>query len=258
MIDVKDLVVKYGEFTVLNGVDLQVNPNETMAILGQSGCGKSTLLKVLIGLLKPTAGQVTIDGDDVLSLRGKDRVQHCQKFGVLFQSSALFNSMTLLENVTFPLIEHTKLDPNIIDIQGRMKLDLVGLSGSEHMLPSQLSGGMKKRAALARAMVMDPKILFLDEPSAGLDPVIAAGLDALINKLKRAFRMTLVVVTHDIESCFLIADRITVLRKGKIMTVGTPDEIKASEDEYIQQFISRQADEFIGGDEGFIAELVNK
>lgn len=257
MIGIKDLVVKYGDFTVLEGVNLHIQPNETMVILGQSGCGKSTLLKVLIGLLKPYAGEVTVDGQDALSLRGKARVEHCQKFGVLFQSSALFNSMTILENVMFPLMEQTRLAPNIMEIQAKMKLDIVGLSGSEYRMPSELSGGMKKRAALARAMVADPKILYLDEPSAGLDPVIAAGLDDLINKLKRAFRMTLVVVTHDIESTFLIADRICVLRKGKVLQVGTPDEIRNSEDEYIQQFIKRQPDEHISGEEGFIADLAN-
>ena len=256
MIDVKDLVVKYGDFTVLDGVNLHIKPNETMAILGQSGCGKSTLMKVLIGLLKPYSGQVTIDGQDALSLKGQQRVEHCQKFGVLFQSGALFNSMTILENVMFPLSEHTKLDPNIMEIQAKMKLDIVGLSGSEYRLPSELSGGMKKRAALARAMVADPKILYLDEPSAGLDPVISAGLDALINKLKKAFRMTLVVVTHDIESTFLIADRITVLRKGKVLQIGTPDEIRNSKDDYINQFIHRRPDDHIGG-EGFISELAN-
>ena len=256
MIEVKDLVVKYGDFTVLDGVDLHVEPNETMAILGQSGCGKSTLMKVLVGLLEPFKGEVAIDGEDVLNMTGKQRREHCQKFGVLFQSGALFNSMTILENVMFPLVEHTKLDPNIMEIQAKMKLDIVGLSGSEHRLPSELSGGMKKRAALARAMVADPKILYLDEPSAGLDPVIAAGLDELINKLKKAFRMTIVVVTHDIESTFIIADRITVLRKGKVLQVGTPDEIRDSKDEYINQFINRRPDAHIGG-EGFIAELAN-
>ncbi len=257
MIKVKDLVVRYGDFTVLDGVNLEVKPNETMAILGQSGCGKSTLMKVLIGLLKPAEGTVEIDGENALGLKGKKRIELCRKFGVLFQSAALFNSMSLLENVMFPLIEHTKLAGNIMEIQAKMKLDLVGLSGSEHKLPSELSGGMKKRAALARAMVMDPKILYLDEPSAGLDPVIAAGLDDLINKLKKAFRMTLVVVTHDIESTFIIADRICVLRKGKVLQVGTPDEIRNTKDAYIQQFISRQPDESIAGEEGFIADLAN-
>ena len=257
MIKVNDLVVRYGDFTVLDGVNLHVRPNETMTILGQSGCGKSTLLKVLIGLLEPAEGTVEIDGENALGLKGPARVDLCRKFGVLFQSSALFNSMSLLENVTFPLREHTKLGANIMEIQAKMKLDLVGLSGTEHKLPSQLSGGMKKRAALARAMVMDPKILYLDEPSAGLDPVIAAGLDSLINKLKKAFRMTLVVVTHDIESTFLIADRITVLRKGKVLAVGTPDEIRNSDDAYVKQFINREADEFIAGEEGFIAELAH-
>lgn len=257
MIKANNLVVRYGDFTVLDGVDLHVRPNETMAILGQSGCGKSTLLKVLIGLLEPAEGTVEIDGGNALGLKGKARIELCKKFGVLFQSAALFNSMSLLENVMFTLMEHTKLGANIMEIQAKMKLDLVGLSGSEHKLPSELSGGMKKRAALARAMVMDPKILYLDEPSAGLDPVIAAGLDDLINKLKKAFRMTLVVVTHDIESTFLIADRITVLRKGKVLQVGTPDEIRNSEDDYVRQFINREADEFIAGEEGFIAELAN-
>ncbi len=257
MIKVRNLVVKYGDFTVLDGVTLHVKRGETMVILGQSGCGKSTLLKVLIGLLEPASGTVEIDGRNALGLKGKARIELCKKFGVLFQSAALFNSMSILENVMFPLMEHTELDPQIMEIQAKMKLDLVGLSGSEHKLPSELSGGMKKRAALARAMVMDPKLLYLDEPSAGLDPVIAAGLDELINKLKKAFRMTLVVVTHDIESTFLIADRICVLRKGKVLQVGTPEEIRNSPHDYIRQFIHRQPDESIAGEEGFIAELAN-
>jgi len=244
MIEIKNVVAGYGDTIILNGVSLEIEDNETMVIMGQSGCGKSTLLKLLIGLLRPFDGEILVDGKDIAKAREKEHVAYCRSFGVLFQGSALFNSMSVEDNVTFPLREH---QPNLADstmrIMARMKLELVGLAGCEELLPSQLSGGMKKRAALARAMVMDPKLLFLDEPSAGLDPVIAAGLDDLINKVKKAFKMSMVVVTHDIESSFRIADRMTVFRDGQVLQIGTPDDIRDSKDDYVQQFIHREPDE---------------
>lgn len=243
IIKVKDLVVKYGTRTVLNGVNLEIFKGESIAILGKSGCGKSTLLRHLIGLSQPTSGQVIVKGQDITSMDEDEKTEILKKLGMLFQSSALFNSMTVGDNVALPLREHTPLEESTINIMTNMKLGLVGLSGFEDFKPSQLSGGMKKRAGLARAIAMDPDILFCDEPSAGLDPVVAAGLDRLILELKKAFKMTIVVVTHELASVAIIADRVAMMHEGKIMAIGTLKELKSQNNPLMRQFFNREPDD---------------
>ncbi|RMI13021.1 MAG: ABC transporter ATP-binding protein [Calditrichaeota bacterium] len=237
------MVAAYGNRVVLDGINLDIYPGEILAILGRSGCGKSTLLRHMLGLAKPSAGQILIKGQDITTMSEDEKNELFKKVGMLFQSAALFNSMTIADNVALPLREHTQLEESTIQIMVKMKLDLVGLSGFENFKPAQLSGGMKKRAGLARALAMDPEILFCDEPSAGLDPVVAAGLDNLIRKLQKAFKMTIVVVTHEMASVFVIADRIAMMHKGKILAVGTKEELEKSSDPIIQQFLNRQPDE---------------
>ncbi len=239
MIRVDDLVTHFGARRILNHVSLDIQAGETMVILGGSGTGKSTLLRHLVRLETPTTGHIYIKGQDVCHMRENDFNQIRRKMGMLFQSAALFNSMTIEENVSLPLRELTRLEEPTIRIMTRIKLDLVGLSGFENFMPSQLSGGMKKRAGLARALAMDPEILLFDEPSAGLDPITAAGIDMLILKLKQAFRMTIVVVTHELPSAFLIADRMCVMQGGEIVAVGTPDEVRNHSDPRVQQFMNR-------------------
>lgn len=242
IIEICDLRTYYGQRKVLDGINLVIMPGETMTILGRSGCGKSTLLRHLIGLSRPSTGKILIKGQDITTLAEEEMLAIRRKIGMLFQGAALFNSMTIGDNVALPLREHTQLEEPTIKIMTRMKLDQVGLSGFEDFMPSQLSGGMKKRAALARAIAMDPDILFCDEPSAGLDPIVAVGIDHLILKLKKAFRMTIVVVTHELESVFLISDRVALLDSGKIIASGTVDELKKSQDEKVQQFLNRIPD----------------
>lgn len=243
IIEVKDLVATYDQRIILNGINLEIYPGESMIILGRSGCGKSTLLRHMIGLNQPSSGQILINGRDITKMTEVEKQDIMKNAGMLFQSSALFNSMTVADNVAFPLRTHTDLKESVIQIMLKMKLQLVGLLGFENFKPSQLSGGMKKRAGLARAIAMDPQILFCDEPSAGLDPVVAAGLDRLILKLKKAFKMTIVVVTHELESVFTIADRIAMMHEGKILLVGTKDELIKSSNPVVQQFLKRQPDE---------------
>src|ERR1700752_1227438 len=228
MISLRDLRVSYSGREILHGVSFDVLAGETLVILGGSGSGKSTLLRTLVGLEKPTSGEVWIRGKNFAAISEAERDELRTRLGMSFQGGALFGSMTVGENVALPLQEHTKLEPSTVEIMVRLKLDQVGLSGFEDFLPSQLSGGMKKRAAVARAMAMDPEILFFDEPSAGLDPIIAAGIDQLILNLKQALGVTIVVVTHELASAFLIADRILVLDKGRVTAIGTPAEMKSS------------------------------
>lgn len=239
MIRVVDLVTHYGERLVLNHVNLEVEAGETMVILGGSGTGKSTLLRQIIRLDLPTSGHVFIKDNDVCHMPEERFNVIRRKIGMLFQSAALFNSMTIGENVALPLRELTQLEDSTIRIMTRIKLDLVGLGGTENYMPAELSGGMKKRAGLARALAMDPEILLFDEPSAGLDPITAAGIDSLILKLKSAFNMTIVVVTHELASTFTIADRITVMERGEVIAIGTPDEIRANQHPRVVQFMNR-------------------
>jgi len=238
-ISVRDLRVKYGEREILHGINFDALAGRTLVILGGSGSGKSTLLRTLVGLENPSSGNIWIRGKDFASMPESDRDELRKKMGMSFQSGALFGSMTVAENVALPLREHTQLDQSTIDIMVRMKLNQVGLSGFENYMPAQLSGGMKKRAAIARALAMDPEILFFDEPSAGLDPIIAAGIDDLIVALKKAFHITILVVTHELASAFLIADRMILLIKGNIVADGTPDELRASMQPRVRQFLDR-------------------
>lgn len=240
IIEVQDLVTHYGTRRILDGVSFRVPEGQISVILGGSGSGKSTLLRHLIGLQRPTAGQILIKGRDIARLPDEALVEIRKRMGVLFQSGALFNSMTVGENAALPLLEHTKLEPSTIHIMTRIKLQLVGLAGFEGFMPAQLSGGMKKRAGLARAIAMDPEILFFDEPWAGLDPVTAAGLDELILKLKQTFRMTILVVTHELASLFLIADHVVMLMGGKVLVEGGLAELRASTDPQVQDFLARR------------------
>jgi phospholipid/cholesterol/gamma-HCH transport system ATP-binding protein len=239
MIRVEDLVTHYGDRRILNHVNLDFPTGETMVILGGSGTGKSSLLRHSMRLERPTSGRILIKGQDICCMSEERFNQVRRRIGMLFQSAALFNSMTVGENVGLPLRELTQLEDSTIRIMTRIKLDLVGLSGFENYMPSQLSGGMKKRAGLARALAMDPEILLFDEPSAGLDPITAAGIDALILKLKLAFRMTIIVVTHEMASAFMIADRITVMDRGEVIATGTPEEIRTSQHPRVLQFMNR-------------------
>lgn len=239
MISLRDLRVSYGGREILHGISFDVQRGETLVILGGSGSGKSTLLRTLVGLEKPTSGGVWIRGKNFVAISEAERDEIRKRLGMSFQGGALFGSMTVGENVALPLREHTKLEPSTVEIMVRLKLDQVGLSGFENFLPSQLSGGMKKRAAVARAMAMDPEMLFFDEPSAGLDPIIAAGIDQLILDLKKAFRMTIIVVTHELASAFLIADRMVLINKGAIEAIGTVPEMKNSTQPKVRQFLDR-------------------
>lgn len=239
-ITVSHLVAHYGKFKVLDDVNFAVKKGEVMVIMGGSGSGKSTLLRFLLGLNHTVSGKINILGNDITSMSSQAMHMLRKDMGVAFQGGALFGSMTIGENVELPLREHTRLDENTIRIMSRMKLEVVNMAGFENYMPSELSGGMIKRAALARAIVMDPKLLFFDEPSAGLDPVVAAELDELILKLRDVMNMTIVVVTHELESAFKIADRITVLDKGKILCVGTVEEVKNSDNPRIQDLLNRR------------------
>ena len=231
MISIRDLRVSYGTREILHGISFDIRRDETMVILGGSGSGKSTLLRTLVGLEKASAGEIWIRGKNMAAATADDKEELRKRLGMSFQGGALFGSMTVGENVALPLKEHTQLDDDTIRIMVRLKLDQVGLSGFEDYKPSQLSGGMKKRAAVARAIAMDPEILFFDEPSAGLDPVIAAGIDNLIVKLKKAFRMTIVVVTHEMASAFIIADRMVLVDKGYVVALGSPQELQSRSEE---------------------------
>ena len=242
MISIRDLRVSYGTREILHGISFDIRRDETMVILGGSGSGKSTLLRTLVGLEKASSGEIWIRGKNMAGATDADKEEIRKRLGMSFQGGALFGSMTVGENVALPLREHTELDDDTIRIMVRLKLDQVGLSGFENYKPSQLSGGMKKRAAVARAIAMDPEILFFDEPSAGLDPVIAAGIDNLIVKLKRAFRMTIVVVTHEMASAFIIADRMVLIDKGHVVALGVPDELQQSTHPRVRQFMDRIAE----------------
>jgi phospholipid/cholesterol/gamma-HCH transport system ATP-binding protein len=242
MVSVRDLRVSYGEREILHGVSFEVQRGETLVILGGSGSGKSTLLRTLVGLEKPSSGEIWIKGKNIAAVSRGEMDEIRKKIGMSFQGGALFGSMTVGENVALPLREHTKLEDTTIEIMLRMKLDQVGLTGFENYMPSELSGGMKKRAAVARALAMDPEILFFDEPSAGLDPIIAAGIDNLILQLKRAFGMTIIVVTHELASAFLIADRMILINKGNIVANGTTEEMRTSTHPRVRQFFDRVAE----------------
>lgn len=239
-IEVTDLVTHYGQRMILKGVSLSVRQGEVMVIMGGSGSGKSTLLRYLLALNQPTSGSIRLLGTDITAASDAQMHELRKQMGVSFQGGALFNSMNIGDNVALPLREHTRLDEQTIRIMAHMKLEVVNLGGFEGLMPAQLSGGMIKRAALARAIVMDPKLLFFDEPSAGLDPVVAAELDQLILKLRDVMNMTMVVVTHELDSAFAIADRITVLDQGHILLTGTVEEVRNSDNTRIQDLLNRR------------------
>lgn len=237
-ITVKNLVKYFDGRKVLDGVNLEIYQGETFVIMGGSGCGKSTLLRHMTGAILPDEGKVYFGDKDLTALNEDEQESVKRRFGMCFQSSALLDYMNVEENVSLPLKEHTKLDPKIISIIVKMKLNLVGLSGFENLMPSMLSGGMKKRVGLARAISMDPEAVFYDEPTAGLDPIVCAVVDKLILDLNKKLLLTSVVVTHNMESVFRIADRVAMLHKGRVLQIGTPEEIKNSKDEIVQQFIN--------------------
>jgi phospholipid/cholesterol/gamma-HCH transport system ATP-binding protein len=242
VIKADNVVRRFGDRTVLNGISLEIYRGETFVIMGGSGCGKSTFLRHIIGSLKPDSGSIQLLGRDLGAL-GEDEMDRLRlKIGMSFQSSALFDSMTVGENVVLGLKEHTKLAKSVRDIVVKMKLEMVGLRGFEDLMPSQLSGGMRKRVGLARAVAMDPEIVFYDEPTAGLDPIVAGVIDKLILDLSKKLSITSVVVTHDMKSVFSIADRVAMLYEGKVLEVGTPSEIRNSKNPMVQQFINGSPD----------------
>ena len=255
IIHVENLTTYYGERRILNNVNLSIQPRETIVLLGSSGTGKSTLLRHMLALEKPAQGHVYIKGTDVCHSPNDELLDLRRHMGVLFQSGALFGSMSLGDNVAVPLRELTKLDDSTVQVLVRMKLGLVGLAGFEDLTPSQLSGGMRKRAGLARALALDPEILLFDEPSAGLDPITAAGIDELVLKLKQTFPMTIVVVTHELASAFLIADRIAVMFAGEIVALGTPEEIRQNTHPRVQQFLNRVPEEPERDGEAYLRSL---
>ena len=253
VIEIRNLVRRFGTQTVLDGINLDIAEGETMVIMGGSGCGKSTLLRHLIGSLQPSEGSIKILGEEIATVgeAGLDVVR--KKFGILFQSGALFNSMSIADNIALPLREHTTLDSHIIEIQVMIKLELVGLREHANKFPSQISGGMKKRAGLARALALDPRILFYDEPSAGLDPVTSAEIDQLMVDLTRKLGVTSVVVTHEMDSAFTIADRMTMLDKGRALMIDTRqafDTLRKASDETAKQMPEkdRLIRQFLRGD----------
>ncbi len=242
-ISIQNVVVSYNQRRVLDGINLDISRGETMVLLGGSGSGKSTLLRQIIGLERPQSGQVLVNGIDIGRCTPAQLKQLRRSIGVAFQDAALFNSMSLEDNVALPLREHTRLAESTIRLMTWMKLAVVGLAEFGKMSPQELSGGMRKRAAVARALSLDPEILVFDEPSAGLDPIVAAELDELILVLKQAFNITIVVVTHEMASAFRIADRMAMLYKGSMIAVGTKEELKSSSHPRLRQFFDRIPDQ---------------
>jgi phospholipid/cholesterol/gamma-HCH transport system ATP-binding protein len=243
VIELTDVVAHYGSHMVLKGVNISVYEGEIMVVMGRSGSGKSTLLRQMLALEGPTSGSVNLLNKNVSEMKAEALFDLRRDIGVAFQGGALLSSLTVEQNVMLPLTEHAKLDSQNMEIITRMKLEVVGLSKFGHLMPSELSGGMLKRAALARAIIMDPKILFCDEPSSGLDPMTASALDDLIIKLRDVLGMTVVVITHEVESAFKIADRIAVVEDGEIVFIGSVSDVKNHESTYIQNLLNRSAED---------------
>ncbi len=242
VISIRNVSVSYGSSRVLDSVNLDAYHGEILVLLGGSGSGKTTLLRQIIGLSKPDTGSIDMFGVDITKCSELERAAIRRRIGVAFQTGALFNSMSVAENLALPLQELTRLAESTIDLMVWMRLQAVGLADAGKLHPPELSGGMRKRAAIARAMALDPEILILDEPSAGLDPIVSSGLDQLILFLKRAFDMTILVVTHDLESAFRIADRLAMLYKGSLIAVGTKEQFAHHTHPRIRQFLDRQPD----------------
>jgi phospholipid/cholesterol/gamma-HCH transport system ATP-binding protein len=242
LIKVEGVTKRYEGHAVLDELSFEVRRGETVVIMGQSGSGKSTLLRLMVAAESPDAGRISLFGRDITAVGGGELDELRKRFGILFQSGALYSSMTVGQNVALPIIEHAKLHPNVVEIMVRLKLEQVGLAGVEDLMPAHLSGGMRKRVGLARAIALDPEILFYDEPTAGLDPIMAGGIDQLIDDMGSKLGVTNVVVTHDMDSAFRIASRILLLYQGKFVAEGTPEELKATEDPFAKQFISGAPD----------------
>jgi phospholipid/cholesterol/gamma-HCH transport system ATP-binding protein len=246
VIEVTNLVRDFHGRKVLNGISFKVMKGDTMIIMGGSGCGKSTLLRHIIGAMKPTSGSIKLFGHEITGMEEEELAPIRRRFGVLFQSGALLQSMTVGENVALPILEHGKLDPGIVDLMVKMKLEMVGLTGFEHLKPAEISGGMKKRVGLARALALDPELLFSDEPTAGLDPIMTSVVDILTQEMTRKLGVTAVVVTHDMTSAFRIGSKMIMLgtgpNQGKIIATGTPAEMRASTHGEVQQFINGEPD----------------
>jgi phospholipid/cholesterol/gamma-HCH transport system ATP-binding protein len=242
MIQIKGIYKNFGAASVLKNLDLTIERGETLVIIGRSGCGKSVLLKHIIGILEPDEGQILIDGIDVFSLPIAEQEQYRLQLGMLFQGAALFDSLSVKENVGFSLYEHTTLPEAAIEERVREKLSLVGLAGIEPLMPSALSGGMKKRVGLARAICNEPKVILYDEPTTGLDPISSDVINNLILQMQDKLKVTSVVVTHDMTSAYKVGDRIAMLHGGRIIGIGKPEEIKNTTDPIIRQFISGSAE----------------
>ncbi|MBI2876914.1 MAG: ABC transporter ATP-binding protein [Candidatus Tectomicrobia bacterium] len=238
MIEIIELHKSFGENHVLRGVNLEIPTGESMVIIGGSGTGKSILLKHIIGLMKPDSGTVRVDGKAIPDLKETELDEMRKRFGMLFQAGALFDSLTVKDNVAFPLREHTHLSEEEIEARVQEKLEIVGLAGTGDLMPAELSGGMRKRAALARAIVMDPEILLFDEPTTGLDPILSDAINDLIVEMNHRLKVTSVTITHDMPSAYKIADRLAMLYEGRIIEIGTPEEIQNTQNPIVRQFIT--------------------
>jgi len=238
MIELYDIHKSFGDNQVLRGLTLTINEGQTMVVLGRSGCGKSVLVKIILGLLKKDKGAIIVDGENISAYDEEQMMEVRKKFGMLFQSNALFDSLTVGENVAYPLREHTKLSDSEIKEKVAEKLSFVEMRGTEALMPSELSGGMKKRVALARAMAMEPKYLLFDEPTTGLDPITAKTINELIRRTQKELKVTSVVVTHDLNSAYFVGDRLALIQDGVILTSGTVKQIKESKNQFLQEFLT--------------------